>query len=79
MKEVIQKHLMRTYSVIFFGFGIFLLIAPNMLMEILSMPPIEGYFWQILAFTYLLFIAAVSWQAQNDEKLMDLVIFIKFA
>lgn len=79
MNEKVQKHLMRTYAIIFLLFGVFLLVVPNLTMDILSMPHIDGYFWQILAFTYLLFIAAVSWEARKDEKLMDLVIFIKFA
>ncbi|MHA1438614.1 MAG: hypothetical protein ACTSPD_13660 [Promethearchaeota archaeon] len=77
--EKIVKHLMRIYSIIFLSFGLVLLIRPNLVMNILGLPYLEGHFWSIMAFTFLLLIATLSWQASINQEYVKFILFIKFA
>jgi len=63
----------------FFLFGLVLLFIPDFVLDILNLPSMEGYFWNIMAFTFLLLMAVLSWEASKDQNLVKFIIFIKFA
>ena len=77
MGEKILTHLMRSYSIIFLLFGLGILALPNMIMDILSLPHTEGYFWKINVFSYLVLMAVLSFQASKDHDLIKYITFVK--
>jgi len=79
MSDEILKHLMRIYCVIFIVWGTALLIVPNLFMDILNLEHLQGYFWNILGFGLLLFLAMISFQASKEQDLIKFITLYKFA
>ena len=78
MSETVLTHLMRTYCILFLLFGLGILALPNMIMDILGLPHIEGYFWKINVFSYLVFMALLSFRASKNHDLIKYITFVKF-
>jgi hypothetical protein len=78
MGEKVSEHIMRIYAIMFFGFGLICLIVPNFVMDILSLPHIDGYFWGINMFAYLVLLTVISIMASKNQELIKFITFVKF-